>query len=226
MSWRHPRIRPKTGDAMNIEIFDGMRSYQEEMSGRLGEQNWKAGAFTSRSHIAEDAMYTYDHDARTIDPGLTANVTPVENVSVRISEARQWVPIPASASTRWRQTETATTRELWHIVCSFQVMLMEATTGRMANPTLVDSSCKYAIAVDGVVQIGEGVGRDNDTIFGGLCAGAYSVVLHATVNVEPGQHTYGPVAYLLSRPVSSPVSGLRQFPEVFDGDLYVVRHRA
>jgi len=178
MSWVHPRIRPKTDDAMNVEWMEALRNHQAELSGNLGEHNWKAAAWSSSSQIAADAMLTYHHQQEALDHGFQQGGGGAGPTAARsLTTYQQWVEVPLNGASTARLQFTTDRAVLW-ITASFVWRLHDGAI-YVNNPM----PCEFALAVDGVVQIVGGEHGDPARRVKTWCP-----IVEAIVPVDAGSH--------------------------------------
>tara|TARA_R100001443_G_scaffold13374_2_gene23321 strand:+ start:14691 stop:15440 length:750 start_codon:yes stop_codon:yes gene_type:complete len=220
MAWRFPKHRVSNNSVIEIDdINENFRAVVEEGSGELNEHNWKAASWSNRLTDLSDGVGVRVANFETIvDP--TDNPLAGGSTSLRIENEPNWQRLGPL------RTVTTTGADFW-VLASFAARLpwyrATFTDGTNLNTTEAAYGAMFALRVDGNVLTQSIVGSgdiQNDQMetqqylpspqgIGLLCFNSpaitsthAAIVVEATIELAPGQHTIELVAMPPKRDLS------------------------
>ena len=189
MSWRFPKypLNKAAGGVHRVDdLNENLLPFAEEGSGKLNEHNWKNGAITSLTDLADDVAFQW-HSRQLYEQSSRLDAGNVEGGDqFKLEDQIQWTLITGSStdgSEDMSLTFTSPSCLLW-IHASYQLQA-HANTGVRAG------GCQLALRVDNVVIPETIVGTpeiQNDPT-GYLAYGDWPGGLQTVQPVAEGSHT-------------------------------------
>jgi hypothetical protein len=207
---------------MDVESYnESFRPVVEELGGRLGENNWKAGAISSIDDCSAGYVLRVKHAYKEVNwTNLNSFGTPEANPTdaFKVNQLMEWQVVDDLSV-------TFTTRGLllW-ILASLQYDGAELLHSGSADYwSYLEFGIQFAIRVNGLVveeSIVGGLERANDVKGEGYCSDIAPVVFDALVPVPPGGVTIEIVARMPKN--TSLKTSEDYYFEVFNRELIVI----
>jgi hypothetical protein len=193
MAQQFPKYCPKTGDVMSKEVYnENLRTFVEETSGHLNENNWQENAITDRQDCSAGYVLRVRNEYQEVNWSTLSDFGQPEagpTGAFQVLHKAEW-----QAITNMTATFSSRGMLLW-VMGSLQydgAFPSPGTTVPAEYYSYLAYGIQFGIRINGMVveeSIIGGLERANDFKGEGYCPDISPIVLDAVIPVVPGNVT-------------------------------------